>query len=465
MKAAIGYGVGVFEINGGIVSISNLKLSDGNGNGIIIINPNTGLSSTVNYGGAVYISGGTVTLTNCTLSNNTAVYGGAIFVGGGSLAVTGSTISGNNIGSRAYGGGIYVNNGSLAVASSTISGNSAGLGGGLDIDGGTATIDSSTISGNTAREYETTQSGAGYSYNGNGGGIYIGAGTVTVTNSTISGNIAEGTNIIFGSTATQGGAEGGGGILNYGVLTVANSTVTGNMAKRDGAGGGGINTEFGTLQLSNSILANNFIDFDNPTPGSDLRCSRTTVTGNYNLVQHMDDILGAMFTGTNNIIGQPALLGPLANNGGATQTHALLAGSLAIDQGNATGTDQRGLTRQSDNPSIPNAAGGNGADIGAFEVQFLAPTAASVSVSGKVITQSGRGIRNVVVTMTDSNGNVRTATSTSFGYYRFGNVAAGETYIFAARGKRFFFGQGAQVYSIMEETNDINFVASGESTR
>jgi len=91
------------------------------------------------------------------------------------------------------------------------------------------------------------------------------------------------------------------------------------------------------------------------------------------------------------------------------------------------------------------------------------PTAATVSVSGRVITPQGRGIRNVVITMTNSQGNIRTATTTSFGYYRFGDVEAGEMYIFAARGKRFSFGQNSQVHSIMEDTNNINFIANDQS--
>jgi YVTN family beta-propeller protein len=90
-------------------------------------------------------------------------------------------------------------------------------------------------------------------------------------------------------------------------------------------------------------------------------------------------------------------------------------------------------------------------------------TAASVSVSGRVVTTQGRGVRNVVVTMTDSNGDTRTATTTNFGYYRFEEVAAGETYIFAVRGKRFSFGQNTQVHSIIEDTNNINFVANEQS--
>ncbi|MBA2333780.1 MAG: carboxypeptidase regulatory-like domain-containing protein, partial [Blastocatellia bacterium] len=98
-----------------------------------------------------------------------------------------------------------------------------------------------------------------------------------------------------------------------------------------------------------------------------------------------------------------------------------------------------------------------------FAVRVQGTTAATVSVSGRVTTAQGRGIRSVVVTMTDSNGNTRIARTTSFGYYRFEEVAAGETYIFMVTGKRLSFGQNTQVHSIMEDTNNINFVASEQS--
>ncbi len=87
-------------------------------------------------------------------------------------------------------------------------------------------------------------------------------------------------------------------------------------------------------------------------------------------------------------------------------------------------------------------------------------TAASVTVGGRVTAANGRGIRNVVVTMTDESGNVRTATTTSFGYYRFADVPAGANYIFSVQGKRFAFRNNTQVQSIVEDTDDINFVAS-----
>ena len=91
----------------------------------------------------------------------------------------------------------------------------------------------------------------------------------------------------------------------------------------------------------------------------------------------------------------------------------------------------------------------------------LGATAASVTVGGRVMTSLGRGIRNVRVAMTDENGNVRTAITGAFGYYRFEDVAAGETYIITATGKRFKFTQSSQVLNVDEETNDVNFVGVG----
>ena len=87
------------------------------------------------------------------------------------------------------------------------------------------------------------------------------------------------------------------------------------------------------------------------------------------------------------------------------------------------------------------------------------PTAATVSVGGRVLTVSGRGVGGVRITLTDSNGDTRTAVSTAFGYYLFENVSAGSTYIITARGKRYQFSQPTQVVNVNEDAFDINFTA------
>jgi phage gp45-like len=76
------------------------------------------------------------------------------------------------------------------------------------------------------------------------------------------------------------------------------------------------------------------------------------------------------------------------------------------------------------------------------------------------MTSTGRGIRNVIIRLTDAGGSVRLATTTAFGYYRFTNVAAGETYIITAKGKRYEFSQTSQVLNVNEDAADVNFIAN-----
>ena len=99
-------------------------------------------------------------------------------------------------------------------------------------------------------------------------------------------------------------------------------------------------------------------------------------------------------------------------------------------------------------------------NTGRFTV--LGTTAAAAAVGGRVTTRSGRGLSNVTITMTDINGSVRTARTTAFGYYRFNDVAAGETYTFTAHGKRIKFSQPTRLLTILGDTDNINFVEAGD---
>lgn len=77
------------------------------------------------------------------------------------------------------------------------------------------------------------------------------------------------------------------------------------------------------------------------------------------------------------------------------------------------------------------------AGVRQFSMCVFSPTSANVAVSGSVKTANGSGIRNAVVTLTDLNGNVRRAQTGSFGYYKFDNVEAGQTYVISVSAKRF----------------------------
>ncbi len=129
-----------------------------------------------------------------------------------------------------------------------------------------------------------------------------------------------------------------------------------------------------------------------------------------------------------------------------------------------------GATSSSGNYTVEGTIGQNAAGTvqqnSSFKVQPgfwtaepFAPTAAEVTVSGSVKTADGRGINNVLITMTGANGETRTVISSSFGFFRFNDVEVGGTYIFTVKSKRFIFAQPMLVRSILEDADDINFIA------
>jgi hypothetical protein len=85
----------------------------------------------------------------------------------------------------------------------------------------------------------------------------------------------------------------------------------------------------------------------------------------------------------------------------------------------------------------------------------LAPTAASVTISGKV-TNGFRGISRAVVVMTDENGIIREARTNSFGYFRFADVASGQSYVFNIQSKQYRFE--SQLITVNENVLDLVFV-------
>ena len=220
------------------------------------------------------------------------------------------------------GGGIETIGGAVStVTRSTITGNSSGIGGGLDVvgDSSTLAVIDTTVAGNIAP-------GA----MGEGGGINAETGAVlNVTSSTISGNTA---------TADGGGIRVVG--LNQPTVNVLSSTITANTA----ANGGGTFPEAGnTLNLKGSILAGNTGTVSAPD------CGGVLTSQGHNLIGNPAGCTISNQQPTD-IVGPNPGLGPLADNGGPTQTHALTPGSLAIDAGppDAPPTDQRGVPRSTD---------------------------------------------------------------------------------------------------------------------
>ncbi len=89
----------------------------------------------------------------------------------------------------------------------------------------------------------------------------------------------------------------------------------------------------------------------------------------------------------------------------------------------------------------------------------LAPSAATVSVSGRVSSTNGNGIRNVIVTLISPNGNILTTRTSTFGYFSFDEIPVGETYVISVNSKRFTFNPSSQILSVNEELTNVDFVA------
>jgi len=324
------------------IFIGNDVILDGGGNLTVDANQ-------THHGVFLVGSGVTAELREMTVTGGLTYYGGGGIYNAGKLTLTNSTVSGNSAEwwpFTGYGGGIY-NNGVLTLTNSRVSGNTTwGSGGGID-NWGVVTLTNSTVSGNTAYY---------------GGGLWS-DGTLTLTNSTVSGNTAEGfsggiesqsgTLTLTNSTVSGNTAGFYGGIACAGVLTLTNSTVSGNTEEFDGIVGG-INTFGGQGTLTNSLVDGSCQGYYN-------------VSGGYNIESPGNTCGFDQGTDQVDVAEGQLNLGPLQDNGGPTMTHALRAGSVAIDvtpeaecldaDGEPLTTDQRGFPRDSK------------CDVGAFEVQ------------------------------------------------------------------------------------------------
>jgi len=309
-------------VNGGVLSVTNTVVSRNtagpaeNGGGIV----NFGSDFSVFGGeisrnraprGAGLANYGPATISECEFFENTALSkGGAILGGRSNLTLNRLSVFDNTAGTE--GAGIYIDRATITVIHSTIHSNTAELGGGVCNGTGVLTLINSTVSGNMA-------------LSGNGGGL----------------------------AATNPGGES----------NLIHSSIAKNHADLSG---GGVFVSQGTVRAGNTIIANNTAAQSSP----DLFGTLTSL--DFNLI---GDTSNATLSGpiASSILDADPMMGPLADNGGPTLTHNLLAWSPAIDAGSAglsmsevLTEDQRAFIRIGDIGSIPNAAGG--VDIGAVEI-------------------------------------------------------------------------------------------------
>ena len=337
---------------------TNNSASDGNGGAAVIKTGDSGLSMSevtiagntaegTGRGGGLSVTAnysGDVEGRNIDVINNSGEYGGGIVVNasGGDVRFEYARFA-DNTATGTYGGGLQVNGtlNQFGIGSSIFTGNSAGVGGGgLDLyspgsENLLAEVKYSEWSGNEAA--------------GSGGAINIELGTgsqLFLESSTLSGNTAAGN---------------GGAVASFGdqQLTIKYSTVADNAAVNEG--GGILTTQTGDCNVYNSLF-----DGNTGASGAEEQDLRTTATA-CNVQSSLLSGADSEFTDDGgNILYQDPMLLPLADNGGTNgRTHALAAGSPAIDAGSAGSYapdyDQRGSAFQ--------RVFGGGLDMGAYESQ------------------------------------------------------------------------------------------------
>jgi autotransporter-associated beta strand protein len=355
--------IGAFEIQNGPASFIVTNLND-SGSGSLrqaVLDSDTTIgANTITFqsglSGIIYLTTGQLDLsrsvtitgpgaTTITVSGNNA---SRVF-----LVDTGvtATISGLTIsqGSSSTDGGAIENGGTLTLQNSTLSGNKATFKGGAIWNyQGTLKLQNSTLSGTNTAIY--------------GGAIYNQAGSVTMQNTTVTGNSAN---------------YGGGLYSSGGTVNLQNCTVAANSSPSPAGSGGGILIGAGTLNLTNAIVAGNTVN----GAANDVANASGTANASHSLIQNSS---GTITDNGGNIFGQAAQLGSLQDNGGPTQTMALLAGSPCIDAGSDSGasgltTDQRGAAR----------IYGSHVDIGAYEYIGSIVVTSTADGSGTLSTSGG----------------------------------------------------------------------------
>ncbi|MCO5176876.1 MAG: right-handed parallel beta-helix repeat-containing protein [Thermomicrobiales bacterium] len=276
-----------------------------------------------------------------TIDGNNAVGVFSVF---GTVSLIGLHIV-NGFGSTA--GAIYADkNSTLRIANSTLSGNHVlSHGGAIFASGGSITIVDSTISDNVAKEI--TPTGGQYGY----GGAIFGSGTLVIDRSTINNNVSMNGGAILGS---------------FSRLSISNSTLSGNSADIGGAIKIGLSSS--VLEITNSTLAGNSARYGSTImfdAAATLNATNSIFAGGgpsttcvFPYAPTVNDLGGNLANDSSCGIGTFASLanlklGPLADNGGPTQTIALGNGSVAIGAGDSdvcnadpiNGVDQRGSAR------------------------------------------------------------------------------------------------------------------------
>lgn len=385
-------GGGIYNLNGGTLTILNATISDNEATG------------TLGSGGGILNDvGSMLTISGTEISGNTAVRaGGGVEDNSGTSTITFTDVelTGNSVtGPPGNGGGLHITGGGSAVfTGGTVNDNTAALqGGGLWVGSGTLTLNNVDIDGNTA---------AGAAATDGGGGIFNVSGTLNITNSVIANNMA------------TGAAGSGGGIFSAaGNATIVNTPVKNNSANR---AGGGIEVIAGTYTINNADISDNDVDgsagVPNPGNGGGVHISgASTFVINGGLIDSNNarreggglwNQTGSTMTVNSATLRNNTASGPAEDDGGGAIFNN--GGTLMVNESTLSGNSADGLL-------------GTG---GAVHINAGSATLMLSTISGNTSLSTGGGIYNNAELMINANTiTLNSATTSGGGIYNNSAIA------------------------------------------
>lgn len=442
---------GIF--NAGVLTLNDSNVWSNSG----INGGGGGICNFANYGGSG--SPGVMTIKNSSVVGNAIT---AILPGGGSS------------------GGIY-SNGTLTIANSTISGNYAAAYGGGISQGGTMQIDNSTVSQNSASGIGGLESGGvtrtrNTLYAGNiqfGDPIYSGLHIDSMTYGTPITSLAN--NIIGNGSNSYYSCGFTNGVNGDSVGTSA-APILPKLAPVGLYGGNSFSqvplTTSPVLNSGNNCVTDLSCESFNPSPAltTDQRGAARSGNVDVGAVEDNSSFVAQLPTAFINV---PYNLTLVPNSG--TFSYTVVAGN--VPTGMTFANSFAGFTSKNDlvpqagvalsgtptvagiyNFTVRISDGTDSADVN-YSMPVLAPTAANVSLSGRVLTANGQGISKTRISLTNSRGETVFAATNNFGFYNFENVAAGESYVISVNHKKYVFTEPTRVLTVNDAVSNINFIA------
>lgn len=453
-----------------LASINFIGMTFANGNGVGGNNTNQGGAiemhgtaatfdkvvfrdnSATQIGGALNCFAATCRISNSTFFNNSAPQASVFYGGSGITEIINSTFSGNTETTGGI-GALYLR-GNVVIRNSTIAGNSGFSNIYLSTETVNATFGNTIVAGGTTNDIYraggtvTSNGGNLLGKNSNAGTTFSTAGAPNA-NSDFVGTNASAINPLLAPLGNYGGTMPTRALLqnspaiNNGTNCVVNNSCAPFLTSALSADQRGSARQIGAAVDIGAFEANITIEPETLPNGS-------------TSINYSQQISAARQAGIAEIAEKSASLAPsnfeivpIAGQnlppGITLSPDGLLAGmptNFGIYNFTVKATDTDGI-----------------AGVRRFSIYIFSPTSANVAVSGSVKNASGSGIVNVSVTLTDINGNIRKVQTGSFGFYKFENVAAGQTYVISVSAKRFTFAQNSRTLPVNEDAANVDFVA------